>query len=186
MKHTGTITIETPRLILRKFTLNDAQQMFDNYCSHEAVTEFLTWRPHKTIDDTLEFLNGFVLPAYEQENTYRWVIILKETNQVIGSIDVVRANDAKRRAELGWVLGDEYWGKGYMPEAGKAVTKLLFKNGYERVEALHDVRNPKSGRVMQKIGMKHEGVLKHFEPNKDDILVDCDIWAITDENDINL
>lgn len=53
MKHTGTITIETPRLILRKFTLNDAQQMFDNYCSHEAVTEFLTWRPHKTIDDIL-------------------------------------------------------------------------------------------------------------------------------------
>lgn len=186
MKHTGSITIETPRLILRKFELSDAEQMFNNYCSHEIVTEFLTWYPHKTIDDTLSFLNGFVLPAYENEDTYRWAIVSKENNQVIGSIDVVRANDKKRRAELGWVLGDSYWGRGYMPEAAKAVTKLLFDDGYERIEALHDVRNPKSGRVMSKIGMQHEGVLKHFEPNKDDILVDCDIWAITDINDLNL
>lgn len=186
MEHTGTITIKTPRLILRRFTVNDAQQMFDNYCCHEIVTEFLTWYPHKSITDTLEFLNGFILPAYEKENTYRWVIILKETNQVIGSIDVVRANDAKRRAELGWVLGDEYWGKGYMPEAARAVVDLLFNIGYERIEAIHDVRNSKSGRVMEKIGMKHEGVLKRFEPNKDDVLVDCDIWAITDKNDIIL
>ncbi len=178
MKHTGTIRIETERLILRKFKLEDAKQMFENYTSKDKVTEYLTWWPHKSVNDTQEYLKNFVLPEYKKKSTYRWAIVWKENNEVIGCIDVVNNNEEKFRAELGWVIGDEYWGKGIMPEAARVVIKLLFNVGYIRIEAIHDVKNPKSGRVMEKVGMKHEGVLRKYAVNRAGELQDCDMWAI--------
>ena len=171
-------TIETERLILRKFELSDADDMFNNYASHEIVTTFLTWQPHKTIEDTNIYLSNIVLPDYENENTYRWAIVLKETNSVIGCIDVVRKDMERKRAEIGYVLSDYHWGKGIMPEAGKEVVKYLFEEGFVRIQAIHDVNNPKSGRVMQKIGMEYEGTLKKFEKRKDGSLCTCKIYAI--------
>ena len=178
MKHTGTIEIETERLILRKFKLIDAEQMFKNYTSKEKVTEYLTWWPHKTVNDTKNYLQNIVLPEYNNKNTYRWAIVWKENNEVIGCIDVVKNSEEKSRAELGWVISDDYWGRGIMPEAAKVVIELLFKVGYIRIEAIHDVKNPKSGRVMEKVGMKHEGLLRKYNPDKTGELKDCDMWSI--------
>ena len=63
--------------------------------------------------------------------------------------------------ELGWVIGRKYWGKGYTPEAATKVLDILFDEvGANCVYAGHDVNNTKSGRVMQKIGMKYEGILR--------------------------
>ncbi|MDE6029391.1 MAG: GNAT family N-acetyltransferase [Clostridiales bacterium] len=179
MEHKGTQTIETERLILRRFELSDAQNMFDNYCGKEKVTEFLIWDAHKTIEDTKSYLAGVVLPEYDRNDKYRWAIVWKENNQVIGCIDVVDSNERKRSAELGWVLSDEYWGIGVMPEAAKSVLKYLFAVGYERIQATHHVQNKKSGRVMEKIGMQCEGIHKKFSMFKNDTLVDCYLWAIT-------
>lgn len=178
MKHTGTKKIETERLILRKFKLSDAKQMFKNYTSHDKVTEYLTWNAHKKLEDTQDYLKNIVLPAYDKKDTYRWAIVWKENNEVIGCIDVVQGDDRKARAELGWVVGDEYWGRGIMPEAAKSVVEYLFKIGYERIQAYHDVKNPNSGKVMAKIGMKHEGTLRRYGLAKNGELKDCDIWAI--------
>lgn len=186
MEHIGTQTIETERLILRRFELRDAQNMFENYTSKDIVTKYLTWYPHKNIKDTEGYLTNFVLPEYDKQSAYRWAIVWKENGQVIGCIDVVNSSDNKRRAELGWVIGDEYWGKGIMPEAGKKVIEYLFSVGYERIEAIHDVANHRSGRVMAKIGMKHEGLLKKYNPNRDNILVDCDMWAIINPHEKEL
>ena len=119
------------------------------------------------------------MPEYEKPDTYKWAIVWKENGQVIGSIDVVESIERKQRAELGWVIGEEYWGKGIMPEAAREVVKYLFNVGYERVQAIHDVANKKSGRVMEKVGMKHEGTLLKYNPNRDNVLIDCDMWAIT-------
>ena len=181
MKHKGTKTIETERLILRKFKLSDARNMFNNYTSRDIVTKYLTWYPHKTLEETKQYLSQIVLPKYKNPDTYRWAIVYKENNQVIGCIDVVSSSDDKRRAELGWVIGNDYWGKGITPEAAKEILKYLFSVGYERIEAIHDICNEKSGRVMEKIGMKYEGILKKYNPNRDDILIDCKMWAITKE-----
>lgn len=177
LKHLGTKTIETERLILRKFERDDAEAMFKNYTNSEKVCEFLTWQPHEKIENTIGYLE-YILPAYEKISTYRWAIVLKETNEVIGAIDVIDSVDNKLRCELGWVLGDKYWGKGYMPEAGKVVVDYLFNVGYKRIQAIHDVDNPKSGRVMEKIGMTYEGILKKYEVNNKDELTDCAMWAI--------
>ena len=73
--------------------------------------------------------------------------------------------------ELGWVIGRAYWGNGYMPEAAMKVLEVLFDEvGANCVYAGHDVNNPKSGRVMQKIGMKFEGVLRQFGKNNQGIV----------------
>lgn len=124
-----------------------------------------------------------ILPAYKQNSTYRWAIVLKEINQVIGYINVVESNDKVFRAELAWAIGDKFWGKGIVPEAAKAVLKFLFDLGYARVQAGHDILNPKSGRVMEKIGMKFEGTRRKYSLNKHGVLTDINVWAIlsTDE-----
>lgn len=178
MIHKGTQTIETERLILRRFELSDAQNMFDNYCGREKVTEYMSWSYHKSIEDTKSYLTDFVLPRYDNLNTYCWAVVWKETNEVIGCIDVCDSNERKRYAELGWCIGDEYWGKGIMPEAAKSVLEYLFSVGYERIQATHHTKNPKSGRVMEKIGMTYEGTLKKYSMFKDNALVDCCMWAI--------
>ncbi len=182
MKHKGTQTIETERLILRKFTISDAQNMFDNYASKSKVAEYMTWLPHKNVEETKSYLADCVLPEYEKPDTYRWAIVWKESNEVIGAIDAFGSVEERRRVELGWVLDDEYWGKGIMPEAARSVLEYLFSVGYERIQATHNVANPKSGRVMEKIGMKYEGTLKKYSMNNKGVLVDCKMWAITIEN----
>lgn len=178
MEHLGTQTIETERLILRRFKLSDAQNMFDNYCRREKVTEFMSWAPHKSVDDTKAYLEDCVLPEYDKDNAYRWAIVWKENDEVIGAIDVYESDERRRRAELGWCLSDDYWGRGIMPEAAKCVVEYLFFVGYERIQATHHVENKKSGRVMEKIGMKCEGVHRKYSMFKDGVLVDCYLWAI--------
>ena len=171
-------TIETDRLILRKFNKNDVDSMYKNYCSHEKVAEYVTWNAHKNIDETKEYLEKIVLPNYEKDYTYRWAIVLKEINQVVGCIDVVNYNIDKKSAEIGYVLSDDFWGKGIMPEAGKVIIEYLFSEGFVRIWAVHSVENKKSGRVMQKIGMTHEGTLQKFAFSNKGELVDCEIYAI--------
>ena len=179
MEHKGTQTIETERLILRRFELSDAQNMFDNYTSKANVTEYLSWSAHKSIEETKSYLLDCVLPEYDKINTYRWAIVWKENNEVIGGIDVRISDESCRRAELGWVIGDDYWGNGIMPEAAKSVINYLFTVGYERIQAIHHIANIKSGRVMQKIGMQFEGILKKFYTDNENNLVDYCIYAIT-------
>ncbi|MBD5131189.1 MAG: GNAT family N-acetyltransferase [Clostridiales bacterium] len=174
----GTQTIETERLILRKFKLADAQNTYDNYRSKEIVTKYVSWSHNTSVEDTKSYLADFVLPEYDKENTYRWAIVWKENNEVIGCIDVCETNERKRCAELGWCIGDEYWGRGIMPEAAKSVVEYLFSVGYERIQATHHVENKKSGRVMEKIGMQYEGILKKGSMYKNNVLVDCCLWAI--------
>ena len=177
-----TKVIETERLLLRKFEESDIENVFNNYSSRDKVTEFLTWKAHKTIEDTKSFISGFVIPSYKEDDTYRWAIVLKETNEVVGSIDVVRMNKAFSRAELGWVLSDDYWGKGFMPEAAKEVLNYLIEEGFSRIEAHHNVLNEKSGRVMEKIGMKYEGTLKKYGRNNDGELIDVKMYAYVAED----
>lgn len=160
MNHKGTVTLDTKRLILRRFAVSDAADMYRNWASSEQVAAFLTWAPHPSAEATAELLQEWVR-AYEKSDTYNWVLVLKSADMPIGNLSVVRQYDEIACAELGWCLGTAWWGQGYMPEAGTAVLQYLFETvGFRRVTAAHDIANPKSGRVMQKIGMTKEGVLR--------------------------
>lgn len=171
--------LKTDRLILRKFKISDGYDVFNHYASHEIVTKYLTWKPHKSLDDTIDYLNDVVLKRYESDYSYCWAITLKATGQVVGCIDVRSLDLSTKKCTLGWVLGDEFWGRGIMTEAAKVVVDYLFEEGFVRIQSHHHIENIASGRVMQKIGMKYEGTLKKYVLDKYGELQDCKIYAVT-------
>ena len=160
MNKTGTQRIETHRLILRPFRIEDAEDMFGNWASDPEVTRFLTWPAHRSIEVTRMLLNDWIL-KYRDGGFFNWAMEWKENGRVIGNISVVRFIEELETAEIGYCMSRTYWGRGIMPEALRAVTDFLFDSvGVNRVTACHDVNNPKSGRVMQKAGMKFEGIMR--------------------------
>ncbi len=160
MTHIGTQTLETERLILRKFEISDAENMFKNWSSDSEVTKFLTWETHKSIDDSKEIIS-FWIHEYEKPDFYQWAIVLKETNEVIGSITVVKIMEQVNLVETGYAISRKFWGKGITTEAFKKVIEFLFeKVGVNKIQAKHDYRNPASGKVMKKCGLIYEGTLR--------------------------
>lgn len=160
LNHKGTKQLETERLILRKFKIDDYAKMYDNWASEDAVTKYLTWKSHENQDVTKSVLTDWV-DNYANNDFYNWAIELKEEDKLIGNISVVNYREETMSAVLGYCMGSKWWGKEIMPEAAKAVLKYLFEEvGFNRIAADHDKNNPKSGRVMQKIGMTYEGTLR--------------------------
>ena len=159
MQHIGTKTIETHRLTLRPFCVGDAPAMFRNWAGDPEVTEYLTWPTYASEQATAELLAHWAEDVPDP-TVYRWAIVLKSIGEPIGSLAAV-PDEKTESAELGWCIGKQWWGQGIMPEAGAAVIAYLFDRvGMNRVAAKHDMRNAKSGRVMQKLGMTREGVLR--------------------------
>lgn len=171
---TGTRTIETERLILRKFKIEDAGDMFNNWASDPEVTKYLTWPGHPNVELTKSLLTDWV-SHYDDGGYFNWAMELKETGKTIGNISVVKFIEDIKAAYIGYCMSRAYWGQGLMPEALKAVMDYLFDEvGVNRVAACHDANNPKSGRVMEKAGMKYEGTLRAAGKNNQGI---CDqVW----------
>jgi len=172
MKHLGTLELETPRLVLRRFSIDDAQAMYDNWASDPEVTRYLTWPVHTSVEVTKSILTDWV-DHYVLSDYYQWAIVPKNNgNAPIGSIAVVAHSDAVKKATIGYCIGKRWWHQGITSEALKAVIDyLLGPVGMQRVEAYHDVRNPYSGSVMKKCGMQYEGTLRASDLNNEGI---CD------------
>ena len=171
MEHLGTKYMETERLILRRFVQEDAQAMFDNWASDEEVTKYLVWPPHSGVEISRLVLKDWI-KLYGEECFYQWAIVPKDLGQPIGSISVVRMDDAIGSVHIGYCLGKAWWHKGYMSEAlGRLIDFFFEEVGANRVEARHDPRNPHSGGVMRKCGMKLEGTLRQAGWNNQGI---CD------------
>ena len=164
LTHKGTVTIETPRLILRNARMEDAEPMFRNWANDAEVTKFLTWPAHGSIEVSERVLASWV-DCYQKDDYYQWMIVLKEINEPIGSIMASTVGRAKC-AHIGYCIGRQWWHQGIMSETLKAVMDFLFDAvGYHRVEAMHDPNNPHSGGVMNKCGMKYEGTLRLADRN---------------------
>lgn len=160
MEHKGTVLLESERLILRKFTLDDVEAMYHNWAKDERVTKFMTWPYHKNTDST-KMVIEFWMNDYNKLDYYQWAICLKETNEPIGSISTVFTNEKTSAIEIGYCIGYNYWNKGYTTEALKRLIEFFFLEvGANRISACHDVDNIASGKVMQKAGMKYEGTLR--------------------------
>lgn len=167
MNTVGTRTIETERLILRRYRVEDAEDMFRNWASDPEATRFMPWPMHTDVNMTKETLTEWV-SYYEDGGTYNWGITIKGDDHVIGNIAVVSKDEKKCTYEIGYILSRAHWGKGIVPEALSAVIRYLFdgEEDLNRIFATHDVRNEKSGRVMQKAGMHFEGVLRESKRNQ--------------------
>ena len=154
MKALGTQPIETERLILRRFVEDDAQAMFENWASRLDNLTYVTWDPHPNVDFTKSSIRTWVA-SYDNPNYYKWAICLKENpNHVIGDISLVSMDEENSSCEVGYILGLNYWGRGIMTEALKAVLSYcLDEIRFKEVNACYASLNPASGRVMEKAGM---------------------------------
>ena len=153
-------SLQTARLRLRRPTPADAGDIFANYAQDAEVTRYLVWRPHADIAETHEFLTG-CLAAWEAGTSLNWAI---ETIEQPGVIGMVGCRPHGGRPNLGYVLARPYWGQGYMTEAvGAIVEWLLREEDVFRVWATCDVQNISSARVLEKVGMEREGVLRRWE-----------------------
>ena len=171
MKHIGTKTIETQRLLLRRFTPEDAEAMYRNWASDSEVTRYLTWPTHESVDVSRWVVNDWV-SHYGQDHYYQWAVVPKDLGQPIGSVAAVAVNDNAQWVEIGYCIGKLWWHRGYMSEALKALITFFFeKVGAGRIQARHDPRNPNSGAVMAKCGMRYEGTLRKAGRNNQGI---CD------------
>ena len=182
MKHIGTKKLETERLILRRVRLEDAEAAYKNWCTSDKVSKYVLWEKHKNIEETKALYDIWV-KDYENLDIYRWIVELKSTHEVIGTIDVPSKRYLRFDvAEIGYCYSEAYWNKGYGTEALKAVIKFLFEEvGFEVIFAQHSTLNPGSGRVMQKSGMKYEGLLRSRIVDKDGIRNDIASYSITKE-----
>lgn len=160
MQHLGTQVIETERLILRPLRLDDASAMYNNWASDDEVSQYVTWPTHANLQETQELLASWV-KAYQEDDFYTWGMEIKATGQLIGTFAFVGFSDRDQVAELGYCLGKDWWNQAYTTEAGQAILAFGFNQvGLNRIQAVHDVRNPASGRVMEKLGMTLEGVIR--------------------------
>lgn len=177
IKHKGTVTIETTRLILRRFRPEDAYDMFTNWASDPEVVKYLPWGPHDNIIVTQRRIKTWT-DSYSFDNTYNWAICLKRTSHVIGSVSAEILNDPGKACEVGYCIGKDFWGQGIMTEALRAVMHFLFYEvGYERITARHDIFNTASGRVMQKAGMRLDKIMYHVSMRRDKTFCDVAIYV---------
>lgn len=176
LTHIGTQTIKTERLILRRFTHEDARAMFDTWANDERVTKFLTWEPHGTLEVTQNIVDSWI-KEYEKDDYYHWAIELE--GKIIGSISVVRYDENSEFAEIGYCSGFDFWGNGYMTEAAGAVIDFLFKEvNVNRVTIEHATKNPGSGKVAQKCGLTLEGVKREYFKSSWGEFLDIAVYSI--------
>ena len=126
LNHTGTIQLETERLILRRTDISDAEQMYNNWASDPDVTKFLVWETHADIDVTRGILAGWD-EKYINPDFYHWGIVEKETGQIIGTIGTHRLDEKHYSMEIGYCISRAHWGKGYMSETVTAIIKYMFE-----------------------------------------------------------
>ena len=153
-------TLETRRLLLRPFEAGDAQAIA-NLAGDAAVADTTLNIPHPyTLADALAWI-GTHAENFAQRREVVLAVVRKEDGALLGACGLVLSPE-HRRGELGYWVGKAYWGQGYCTEAARALVEYGFRTlGLERIYAQHFSRNPASGRVMQKLGMRHEGHLRH-------------------------
>ena len=168
--------METDRLILRPVDLMDIEAMYE-YASDDEVTEFV-FPTHQSLEETTNSIANF----FVADSLGKYAIVLKETQKMIGTIDLQRIDEKNRKAEMGYTLAKNYWGQGLVPEAAHQLLWLAFERlNLNVVSAIHDVANPKSGRVMEKIGMQLVGVFPNYMIHKEKT-VDMKIYCLTRED----
>ena len=143
------MSIETERLLLRPYSLDDAESMFKNWASDPEVTKFLTWDPHENIEVTKQLIAMWV-EEDKKGTAHRFVIVPKDLGEPIGAIDVVGYLNGQ--PVVGYCLSRKYWNRGYMTEAFTAFIKYLFNHGYKKIHIAAHVDNIGSNRVIQKCG----------------------------------
>lgn len=168
--------IETQRLVIRRITMADVGDIYE-YGRDPEVARHVLWDAYQSVGEAKTYVK-YVQRQYRLNEPASWGIELKATGRLIGTIGFMWWNQEYRSAEVGYSLSHAYWNQGLMTEALRAVVHFGFEEmNLNRIEAQHETTNPASGRVMEKIGMKKEGVLRQRLRNKGKY-VDVALYAV--------
>ena len=149
--------IETRRLVLRPLKMSDAEDVFE-YASDPEVSKYTFWETHHSIADTQAFLSRVI-----REESAHWGIGLKENNKVIGTCYLHSFDLKHRRIEIGYGISRKCWGQGYMTEAVREVILSSFEQwDLNRIGAVCIVEHTASARVLEKVGMTFEGIVRQY------------------------
>ncbi len=177
MNLSGTTTLNTQRLTLRRLNQGDAQALF-TLCTDEDILKYLAGiSPYTDISMAYSYLEKLE-QKYKTNNYFDWAICLKDSDMMIGRITSYAVDEDKRMIDIAWQMNKEYRSKGYMTEAVKEVIKQLSKLGFERIEAFADVDNIASNKVIKKCGFEFEGTLRKYDLNRQGKLYDANMYAI--------
>ena len=142
--------IETERLVLRPWREDDAADLY-KYASDPQVGPAAGWASHRDEADSLNVLRTILM------DDHTWAITVKPSDEPVGSIGVFPGKQPEQRGgyEIGYWIGRPFWGRGYVPEAVRALMSLYFSLGAERVWCAHAEANDKSRRVIEKCGFSY-------------------------------
>lgn len=159
-------TLETERLSLRPFDINDASTV-QKFAGNINVAKTTLNIPHPYEDGMAEAWIEIQEKRWTDDDLVNFAIINKRTNQLMGVVGLVGRSE--KAGGIGYWIGEPFWGKGYCTEATKALIDFCFKSlNIERLEAEYLVTNPASGRVMEKCGMVFKGNRVIKDRNGDD------------------
>lgn len=170
-------SITTERLLLRRYSEDDAQEVFE-LAKDPDVGPRAGWNPHENIEETLTVLRNIIMPSDAL------AITLKDSGKVIGDIAIEedRYRPDADSGELGYWLGKEYWGKGYMTEAARAVIDYAFgEKGLSMLGICTSPVNSRSQRVIEKCGFVYEGTIRRTYKIYDGTLRDSRVYSMTKE-----
>lgn len=157
--------LQTQRLVLRRLAMRDAQDIFD-YSRDAEVARHVLWAAQRDISEAREYIR-YMTRRYRADEPSSWGIEEKASGRIIGTIGYMHYDPDNNSCELGYSLARRAWNRGYMTEALRRVIDYSFEAlDVNRIEAQHELDNPASGRVMEKCGMKREGVLRQRLYNK--------------------
>lgn len=147
--------LETDRLVLRPFKEDDVTDVFECWESDPDVARYMFWTSHNDMEKTREWI-AFELGQIEKQYWYRFAIVLKDINTLIGTA-LVYYEEEVECLEIGYNLGKKYWGKGYTTEAMKRAIEFATEElKLSQIVGRYAKENPASGRVMTKLGFKYE------------------------------
>jgi RimJ/RimL family protein N-acetyltransferase len=169
--------LTTPRLRLRPFAPADATAVQLLAGDREIASTTLEI-PHPYPDDAAAAWIASHAEQFAQGTSVHFAITLADNGQLVGTMSLMGISRRHLHAELGYWIGRPHWGHGYATEAGQAILRYAFEDlNLNRVHCHHFVRNPASGRVMQKLGMLNEG-LQRQHVRKGDQYEDIEMYGI--------
>ena len=152
-------SLSTRRLVLRRFNLDDAGEV-KRLAGDRAVADTVANIPHPYEDGMAEEWIGGHEAEYQSGTALSLAIVLKKTQELVGAIGL-HITAKHQYAEFGYWIGKPYWNNGFCTEAAQALVRYCFDElNLNRIQARHMTKNPASGRVMQKVGMRFEGILR--------------------------
>ena len=152
--------LETERLILKPISIEDTKNIYNEILNNKDTLYFLDWPYCKDIEEARNYVQTLINNA-EDKDLYFWTLFEKDTNKFIGCVNLCNYEKGKRMAEIECVAASNARGKGYVAEANKKIIEYLIKEcGLYRIEGVCNIENFASSRVLEKTGMKFEGILR--------------------------